>query len=125
MTNILFIGLGGFFGAISRFLMSRFIGRLFPHFPYGTLAVNVLGSFLLGFIGYSIIYGKNVSPEMRSLINIGFIGAFTTMSTFAFETHRIFDVGQTTAAIANIVANVAVCLAAVMCGRFLAVVLLK
>ena len=125
MTNILFIGIGGFFGAISRFLMSRFIGRIFPHFPYGTLTVNVLGSFLLGFIGYSIIYGKNVSPEMRSLINIGFIGAFTTMSTFAFETHRIFDVGQTAAAIANIVANVTICLAAVMCGRFLAAILLR
>lgn len=106
-------------------MLSKFVGRYFPHLPYGTLLVNVLGSLLLGFIGYSIIYGKDVSPEMRGFINIGFIGAFTTMSTFAFETTRIFDSGQTMTAVLNILANVVICLLAIMLGRFFALTLMK
>ena len=125
MIQIIYIGIGGFFGAISRFLISLFLGKHFPHFPYGTLLVNVLGSLLLGFISYGIIYGKDFSPEMRGFINIGFIGAFTTMSTFAFETNRLFDLGQTNSALLNITANVLLCLSAVILGRWLAVVFFK
>jgi CrcB protein len=125
MIQIIYIGVGGFFGSVARFLLSKFIGRYFFHFPFGTLAVNVLGSLVIGFVGYSIIYGKDLSPELRGLINIGFIGAFTTMSTFAFETTRIFDGGQTTSAILNILANVLLCLGAVVLGRFLAMILVK
>jgi len=121
MIQIICIGAGGFLGAISRFLVSKSMGRYFPHFPFGTLTVNVLGSLLLGFISYSILYGKNLSPEWRGLINIGFIGAFTTMSTLAFETTRIADMGQTTTAIVNMAANVFLCLLAVVIGRFAAI----
>ena len=125
MMQFIYIGIGGFLGAVARFSVSSFMGRHYPHFPFGTLLVNVLGSLLLGFISYSIIYGKDLSPELRGLINIGFIGAFTTMSTFAFETTRIADLGQTTTAMLNIVANVLLCLLAVMVGRFLAIILVK
>ena len=87
--------------------------------------MNVLGSLVLGFISYSVLYGKDLSPELRGFINIGFIGAFTTMSTFAFETTRLADLGQTTSALLNILDNVLLCLVAVMLGRFLAMVLVK
>lgn len=125
MTELVYIGIGGCLGAISRFLVSRFVGQCCPYFPLGTLLVNVTGSLLLGFISYSVIFGKDLSTEMRGLINIGFIGAFTTMSTFAFETTRLADIGQTTTAWVNVVANVALCILAVMVGRFLAVILVK
>lgn len=125
MIQLLYIGFGGFLGSVARFLVSKFIGRYFFHFPYGTLFVNVLGSLLLGFIGYSLIYGKDLSPELRGFITIGFIGAFTTMSTFAFETTRIFDMGQTTSALFNIFANVVFCILAIILGRYLAVLFFK
>jgi len=120
MLETLYIGIGGFLGAISRYFLSKFIGRYFFHFPYGTLVVNILGSLLLGFIGYIIIYGKDLSPELRGFITIGFIGAFTTMSTFAFETTRIFDMGQPFSAVLNILANVIFCIFAIFVGRYFA-----
>ena len=125
MIEIIYIGIGGCLGAISRFLVSKIVNQYFPHFPFGTLTVNVLGSLLLGFISYSLVYGKELSPEIRGLINIGFIGAFTTMSTFALETIRITDVGQTTTAILNIIVNVSLCLLAIILGRTLAIILVK
>lgn len=125
MMQFIYIGIGGFLGAVARFSVSSFMGRHYPHFPFGTLLVNVIGSLLLGFISYSIIYGKDLSPDLRSLINIGFIGAFTTMSTFAFETIRITDTGQLTNALLNIAANIILCLFAVILGRFLAIILIK
>lgn len=125
MVQLFYIGIGGFCGAISRFVLSTFVGRYFPHFPLGTLLVNVLGSLLLGFISYSVLYGKELSPDLRGLINIGFIGAFTTMSTFALETTTLADLGQTTSAMLNITATVVLCLLAVILGRFLAIALVK
>ncbi len=123
--DVLYIGFGGFLGAISRFLMSRAIGRYFMHFPLGTLMVNILGSFLLGFISYSIISGKEISPEIRDMVNIGFIGAFTTMSSFAFETTRLMDLGQLNLALLNVLGNVSLCLLAVFAGRMMASVLFR
>lgn len=78
---MLFIACGGFFGAISRYALSQFISRKFPSaIPYGTLAVNLLGSFLLG-----LLAGMRVSSLTYQWIGIGFMGAFTTFSTFSLE----------------------------------------
>ena len=123
MTRILFIvGVGGFFGAISRYLIAGWVQDLSQsvHFPYGTLAVNVIGSFLLGFlVRYAFIHNV-FSPEIRLLIFIGFLGAFTTFSTFSNETFNMLADGAMTPALMNITANVLLGLGAVWLGQTLA-----
>ncbi|MCI0448158.1 MAG: CrcB family protein [Chlorobi bacterium] len=74
MLQILYIGLGGFVGAVSRFLVSRYLSNLLPSFPLGTLVVNIAGSFVLGFIVYSAALGKNISSDVRDFITIGVLG---------------------------------------------------
>lgn len=125
MLQIIYIGIGGFIGAVSRFLLSRYIGNLLPSFPAGTLAVNILGSFILGFTVYSVSTGKNFSPELRDFIIIGILGGFTTMSAFAYESYRLFELSQFLPFALNIFLNVVLSLAAVYAGRELALLLLK
>ena len=125
MFRLLIIGFGGFLGAISRYYVAGWAQNLSQsvHFPYGTLAVNILGSFLLGFLmRYSIIQ-PIFSPETRLLIFIGFLGAFTTFSTFSLETMHLFEDGALVAALANVGANVGLGLAAVWLGQVLATAL--
>ncbi|MBK6774146.1 MAG: fluoride efflux transporter CrcB [Ignavibacteria bacterium] len=125
MMQILYIGLGGFLGAIMRFLISRFVGSYFTSFPLGTLIVNVTGSLLLGFIVYSVSFGKNISPELRDFMTIGFIGAFTTMSTFAYESFRLAELSEFMYFFFNLFLNVFLCLLAVYVGREFAMILNK
>ncbi|MBK7157621.1 MAG: fluoride efflux transporter CrcB [Ignavibacteria bacterium] len=125
MMQILYIGLGGFLGAIMRFLISRFVGSYFTSFPLGTLIVNVTGSLLLGFIVYSVSFGKNISPELRDFMTIGFIGAFTTMSTFAYESFRLAELSEFMYLFFNLFLNVFLCLLAVYVGREFAMILNK
>lgn len=123
MLQIIYIGLGGFLGAISRFLISKFFNNYFPSFPFGTLIVNITGSFLIGLIIYSATSGKNISPELRDFMTIGFIGAFTTMSAFAFESFRLAEASDYLYFGLNIFLNVFLCLLAVFLGKELAVIL--
>ena len=125
MIQILYIGLGGFLGAVMRFLISRFVGNYFSSFPLGTLIVNVTGSLLLGFIVYSVSFGKNISPEFRDFMTIGFIGAFTTMSTFAYESFRLAELSEFMYFFFNLFLNVFLCLLAVYVGREFAMILNK
>ncbi|MBN8584198.1 MAG: fluoride efflux transporter CrcB [Ignavibacteria bacterium] len=125
MLNILYIGLGGFIGAVSRYLLSRYINNLLPAFPLGTLAVNILGSFVLGFIIYSVSLGRNISPEMRDFITIGMLGGFTTMSAFAYESFRLMELNQMMLFALNIALNVILCIAAVYAGKELAILIAK
>lgn len=125
MNEIIAIGLGGFLGAIARYGLSRYIGQYVSQFPLGTLSVNVIGSLILGFVGYSIVYGKNISPELRGFISIGFIGAFTTMSTCAFETVRLWDVGNHWISIVNIATNIFLCLLAIVVGKGIAMAMVR
>ena len=92
-------------------------------FPYGTLAVNILGSFLLGFlVRYAFVHNV-FSPEARALIFIGFLGAFTTFSTFSNESFNLMVDGATLAALLNIASNVLIGLGAVWLGQSLALIL--
>lgn len=125
MMHVIYIGLGGFIGAVSRYLVSRYLGNLIPSFPLGTLAVNILGSFALGFIIYSLSQGKTISPDMRDFITIGIIGGFTTMSSFAYESFRMAELGQMLFFALNIALNIVLCIAAIYAGKELAMLLSK
>jgi CrcB protein len=123
MNQLIVIAMGGAFGAVMRFLVStglyQWLGR---GFPYGTLLVNVVGSFLIGLLSETLILQRiTVALDYRSAILVGFIGAFTTFSTFSLETFYLLEQGQIGKASLNIVISVSSCLAAVwlglLCGR--------
>lgn len=125
MLQIIYIGVGGFIGAVSRFLVSRYMNSLLPSFPLGTLTVNIIGSFILGFIVYSVSLGKSVSPDMRDFITIGILGGFTTMSSFAYESFRLMELNQLLMFSLNLALNLVLCIAAVYAGKELAVLIAK
>jgi CrcB protein len=111
MLNLLAIGCGGFCGAISRFLVSEFIySRFSTIMPYGTLTVNLGGSIVLGIVAQIGLSGNLLSDTAKSFIGIGFLGAFTTFSTFSVQTLELFESGSPGKACANILLNVALCL---------------
>jgi fluoride exporter len=114
----LLVGLGGFIGANARFVVARLVGALFEtRFPLGTFVINVSGSFLLGVLG-TLVAQKVVpnSESMRLALGVGFLGAFTTFSTFEFETHALIDDGSWLTATTNIFASLFVGLLAVRAG---------
>lgn len=119
--NILIIGVGGFVGAILRYLVSGWTHRIAgASFPYGTLAVNVIGSFLLGFF-LIIAEGRFIiSPQVRSFIAIGLLGAFTTFSTFSFESIMLIREMMYIQALLNMALNLILGLIAVWLGITLA-----
>jgi CrcB protein len=114
----LLVGLGGFIGANTRFVVARLVGGLFEtKFPLGTFVINISGSFLLGVLG--TLVAQKVMPNsesMRLALGVGFLGAFTTFSTFEFETHALFDDGSWLTATTNIFASLFVGLLAVRAG---------
>ena len=118
----LLVGLGGFIGANARFVVARLVGTMFEtKFPLGTFVINVTGSFLLGVLG--TLVAQKVMPNsesMRLALGVGFLGAFTTFSTFEFETHALFDDGSWLTATTNIFASLFVGLVAVRAGIILA-----
>ncbi|WP_248926502.1 fluoride efflux transporter CrcB [Paenibacillus hamazuiensis] len=88
--NVVLVGAGGFLGAIARYGLSGFIAKRFPRtIPYGTLTVNVLGSWLLGFMA-----GHSADPRFVLLWGTGFMGAFTTFSTFKLENVNLLRGGR-------------------------------
>lgn len=111
MYNILFVGIGGFFGAITRFVISRQMAMLLGDaFPYGTLLVNSVGSLLLGFLSRYLLEHFIVTELVRIGLLIGFLGAFTTFSTFSYESVILMQEGDFLKAGLNILGNVILCL---------------
>ena len=107
MNNILtlfIIGMGGFTGAIFRYLAGGLIHKLSNNysFPYGTLGVNLLGCFLIGFLGGYVDNFGMFSPKIRLFLFIGALGGFTTFSTFGYETIALLRDKEVIAAFANI-----------------------
>jgi CrcB protein len=114
---ILLVGAGGFLGAVARYLVGGWVQRLLPAaFPYGTLAVNVVGSLLLGAV-YELGTARGaLDPQLRLMLGVGVLGAFTTFSTFSLETLNLLREGSVFLAGTNVLTNVLVCLAAVWLG---------
>lgn len=117
MTNVLFVALGGSIGAVFRYLISIFMIQVFgSSFPFGTLVVNVIGSFFMGVI-YALGQMSHISPELKALIGVGLLGALTTFSTFSNETLLLLQEGDWLKAILNVVLNLSLCLFMVYLGQ--------
>ena len=117
MGKYLVVGIGGFLGAIARFWLGGYVSsKMGTRFPYGTFLINCSGSFLIGFIVTVLAEKTHWSPNWRYLIPIGFIGAYTTSSTFEYETFRVVQDGEFAIAFLNIFLSVALGFFAVWLG---------
>ena len=122
MLNLLIIALGGGAGAVARYLLSGWVQhRTGSFFPWGTFAVNLAGCLLLGLL-MGLVQGRPlaISPAARNFLAIGILGAFTTFSTFSYETAALVADGEWSAAILNAAGQLILGLAAVFAGLTLA-----
>ena len=121
LNQTLAIAAGGAIGALMRFWMSSGIYALLGRgFPYGTLAVNVLGSLVMGFLYILMIERLAVGGEWRAFALVGLLGAFTTFSTFSIETLNLLEQADYAKAIANMLLSVLACVVAAYVGVMLA-----
>ena len=123
MTRIwVFVGIGGFVGSVLRYATSGYVQQLTQSntFSYGTIVVNVLGCFIIGFLSQLVESVGLLGPETRALLLPGFLGGFTTFSTFSNETLNLFLDGETPLAFANLAAHMVLGLGAVWAGRAVA-----
>ena len=119
--NLLAIAIGGATGSLCRYGMTNGIYFLLGRgFPYGTLAVNILGSILMGIAYIMMVEKVEVSPEWRMGIIVGLLGAFTTFSTFSIETLELLETGENLKAILNMFLSVALCISGCWIGMILA-----
>lgn len=119
MQQLLFVGAGGFVGAILRYLVSGFVQNLSKSaaFPFGTMAVNVAGCLFIGMLSQLIDSQAGITAEMRLLLMVGLLGSFTTYSTFGNETLTLIKDQQLLLAFANVGLHLLFGLAAVLLGR--------
>jgi CrcB protein len=117
LLKYLMVGVGGCLGSILRFWLGSYIGnKMGTRFPYGTLVINITGSFLIGLV-FAVLTAKTQwSPNWRYLILIGFIGGYTTFSSFEYETLRTIQDGQIGLGLLYVAASVVVGFVAVWGG---------
>jgi CrcB protein len=117
----LIIGIGGFLGANARYLLGGWIAERYgTSFPYGTMVINVSGSFVIGFFLVLISDRFIIHPNWRLFFAIGFLGAYTTFSTFSFETFALIQQRSFVLAVANMAGSVVLGQLAVVAGMILA-----
>ena len=121
MKDFLAISVAAIVGANLRYAIGRLSARgLGTVFPFGTLAINIIGSFVVGLFVIWTTERVLVDPRWRLLVAVGFCGSFTTFSTYAFETMSYFERGQWTLMLANIVCNNLLCLGGALAGMAVA-----
>lgn len=124
MKDFLAISVAALVGANLRYLLSRLAAKeLGPVFPYGTLFINIVGSFIVGFFVIWTTERVLLDPRWRLLVVVGFCGSFTTFSSYAFETMAYFEHGQWGLMFANVLSNNVLCLGGALAGMALARVL--
>ena len=120
MKHLIFIALGGAGGALARHGLSNLVHEASAsRFPWGTLTVNLLGSFFIGVMYIAIVERGLIHPDWRSVAIVGFLGAFTTFSTFSLETINLLESGQPAQALAYVGLSVVVCITAVWLSMLL------
>ena len=122
LVSVFYVAIGGALGSVSRYLLGVWTQSLSKSldFPYGTLTVNLLGCFVIGFLSHLAESRGAFTPESRAFIFIGILGGFTTFSSFGNDTLNLLRDGETFNALANIGANVIVGLSLVWLGRIVA-----
>ena len=121
MIRLLLVGFGGFVGTLARYWLSGLIARRYGEtFPFGTLIVNALGCFLIGFLFYIFYERTLIAPTARTVVLIGLLGGFTTFSSYGLQTFTLLRDGEVFLALANIAASNVICLVLVWVGYVLA-----
>ena len=124
MMKYLWVGLGGALGSIARYVVGLVVyERMGTRFPYGTFVINVSGCFIIGLVLTMLDERLGLSPAWREAIPIGFVGAFTTFSTFEYETLRAVQHGQGATALTYVAGSVALGFAAVWAGAMVGKIL--
>lgn len=120
MVNLLWVGLGGSLGAMSRFLLANAIFKWMDKpYPFGTLSVNLIGSFAIGVAYIWLVEHEFGGDAHRHLMMVGFLGAFTTFSTFSLESLTLIQQGRLGAALSYIALSLAGCMLATALGMIL------
>jgi len=118
VSRTLLVAFGGMLGSIARYWLAGVIQRLDgAEFPFGTLGVNVLGSFIVGVVMALSLERGTLPPNARIFLAIGLCGGFTTMSTFSYETMALLRDGQAILGLGNVAATLIACLVAVWLGQ--------
>ncbi|WBW49827.1 fluoride efflux transporter CrcB [Peptoniphilus equinus] len=119
MRACLFVGLGGAVGSIFRYFISLFLVNNANGFPFKTLLINILGSFVIGLV--AAIAGKHteISPDMILFLKTGICGGFTTFSTFALESSTLIQSGKIASAVIYIMASIVISIAAVILAQLI------
>jgi CrcB protein len=121
MRTYIWIGLGGGLGSIARAWLSLAVARIMgPQFPWGTILINIVGSFIIGFFGTLTTSGSRFAApaDVRAFVMIGLCGGFTTFSSFSLQTLELARNGRMTQAFANLGLSVVLCLVAVAAGHY-------
>jgi CrcB protein len=126
MTRFIWICFGGAVGTGARYLLSGFVARVAgPDFPYGTLLINVLGSFLIGVVQQVGLSTLMIPDTVRLVLAVGVMGGFTTYSSFSYETVKLVETGSWSAAGAYVVLTTTLCLVGCVMGLSLGRVLVE
>lgn len=122
---ILLVGIGGAVGAILRYLICILLQNGREGFPYGTLAVNVLGSFLLSLVMFLAEYQNIISENTRNFLAVGLLGAFTTLSTFSFETFKFIENNELLLLTLYVSGTIILSILAIILGRELVITIMN
>ena len=117
MTRLMLVALGGALGSVLRYLVAvAAVAWVGPTFPWGTLVVNLVGSFVIGLVQSLAVESLAISEETRTFLSTGVMGGLTTYSAFSYETVRLAETGAWTAAWANVLVTTIACLALCLLG---------